>query len=233
MPRSGKTASETIDYSTDRVRGPSSVILAEARIHGFPENGLEWIPAFAGMTTLRRGIRLEIAGAAELDDVAGRVIAAGCFALEVRDEGDEHLAELGFVGGFGCGDEAFDPAHEALRNAGLFRPEQLGVVGGEGVFFVEEHLFVELFAGTDAGELELDVLAGFETAKPDEIGCEVYDLDGFAHIKDEDFAAESEGARLEDKLDRLGDGHEVAAHLRMSDQHGPASAYLTEERGHD
>lgn len=62
----------------------------------------EWIPAFAGMTgpvrgndvtadrlvLLRRRTTLEIAGSPQLDDVAGRVVAAGGFALEVGDEGD-------------------------------------------------------------------------------------------------------------------------------------------------
>src|SRR5665213_567730 len=160
-----------------------------------------WIPTFGGITALRRRIRLEIAGSAELDDVAGGVIAACRLALEVRDQRNEHLAQLGFAGRFGCGDETLDPAHESLRYSSLFRPEELGVVGRKSVLLVEEHLFVELFARSDPGELELDVLAGFVTAKSDEVGRKVDDLDGLTHIQYEDLAAESECARLEDELD--------------------------------
>src|SRR5262249_54801885 len=52
------------------------------------------------------------------------------------------------------------------------------VIGGE--------FFVKLFAGSDAGDLDLDVLIGPQPSAADHFGGEVEDANRFAHIKDED-----------------------------------------------
>lgn len=106
------------------------------------------------------------------------------------------------------------------------------MIGRERMLFVEEHLLVKFFARPDARELELDVLAGLVATKPDQIGGQIDDLDRLAHVEDEHLAAQPKRTSLEHQLNGFRDGHEVAAHLRMSDQHGPASAYLAEERRH-
>ena len=46
-----------------------------------------------------------------------------------------------------------------------------------------------------------------------EVTSEVHDLHGLAHVEYEDLAAPPQCARLENELRRLGDGHEIAAHL--------------------
>ena len=55
---------------------------------------------------------------------------------------------------------------------------------------------------------------------------QVDDLDRLAHVEQEDLAALAHGGGLEHELDGLGDGHEVARHLRVRDGDGPAGGDL-------
>ena len=89
-------------------------------------------------------------------------------------------------------------------------------------FLGHELLFVELLAGAKAGVFDLDVHIRFETGEADEVARKRVDLDGAAHVEDEDLAATGVGAREEDEADGLGDGHEVADDVRVRDRDGTA-----------
>src|SRR5437667_7344046 len=73
---------------------------------------------------------------------------------------------------------------------------QLGVRRGQRALAVREQLFVEFFAGPQAGELDPNVLL-VETRKADHVAREVDDPDRVAHFQDEDFTAVSHQARLQ------------------------------------
>ena len=70
----------------------------------------------------------------------------------------------------------------------------------------EEDFLVELFAGADAGVLDLDVRALLEAREADEVVGEVHDLYGLAHVEHEELAPLAERAGLEHELHDLGDG---------------------------
>src|SRR3546814_14365446 len=53
--------------------------------------------------------------------------------------------------------------------------------------FVEQ-LFIELFAGTQAHDLDLDIDIGLQSSEPDHPPCNVHDLDRLTHVEHEDAA---------------------------------------------
>ena len=61
---------------------------------------------------------------------------------------------------------------------------------------------------------------------------QVDDSDRFAHIEHEDLTAAAEDGRLEHQLHRLGDRHEVAAHVGVGDGDRAASGDLLAEDWH-
>ena len=99
--------------------------------------------------------------------------------------------------------------------------------------FRHQFFFIELFAGTQTGILDLDVLVRFKAGKLDEVPCQRIDLDGTAHIEHKDLAALGIGARQQNQTDRLRNGHKVADDIRM--RHGDRAAscnLLFEQRNH-
>ena len=104
------------------------------------------------------------------------------------------------------------------------------MLGGLGLLGVVEDFLVEFLALTETGELYLDVggvAEGYHT-----LG-EIDDLDGLAHIEDEDLSAVAHGACLKDELAGLGDEHEVADDIGMGDGDGAAFLDLLTEQGDD
>ncbi len=92
-------------------------------------------------------------------------------------------------------------------------------VAGWGDDFVgADELFVEFFAGAEAGVDDFDVFAGLF----DHLFGDVGDADGFAHIKNECIAVVAYGTGLDDELYGFGDGHEVAGDVAVG--HGDWSA---------
>ena len=96
----------------------------------------------------------------------------------------------------------------------------------------EQDLFVELLTGAHAGVADLDVGALFEPGEPDEVPRQVGDPHHLAHVEHEQLAAFALCAGLQHELNGLGDGHEVAPHLRMRDRHRPATFDLRHEGRH-
>lgn len=106
------------------------------------------------------------------------------------------------------------------------------VVGGFGGAFCRgEDFLVQLFAGAEAGVLNLDILAGLEAGESNHAAGKVGDFDRFAHVEHEDFAAVAHGAGLEDEAAGLRDGHEEADDVRVGDGDGAALFNLLAETG--
>ena len=91
----------------------------------------------------------------------------------------------------------------------------------------------ELLAGADAREDDLNIPARFQPGETDQVLCQVQDADLFAHAQHEELGATPHGRRLENQVNRLGDGHEIASHLRMGDGHRPAAGNLALEERDD
>lgn len=109
----------------------------------------------------------------------------------------------------------------------------LGVSCGGGVLgFVAE--FLEKFlSGTQADELDVDILIRFEAAKFDELAGEIDNFDWFAHVEDEDFAAGALSGGLENESGGFRDGHEIAGDIGVSDFDWTASGNLLFEDRND
>ncbi len=104
------------------------------------------------------------------------------------------------------------------------------MLGGLGVLGIVEDFLIELLALAEPGELYLDI--GGMAEGYHALG-KVDDLDGLAHIEDEDLAAMAHGACLEDEFAGFGDEHEVADDIGMGDGDGTAFLDLLTEEGDD
>ena len=126
--------------------------------------------------------------------------------------------------------------HAFLRDqwhVGIFRAQDFRVHRWGRLFTAEEHLLVQLLAWPRAGESDLDVHVGLESRQLNQVAGEIHDWNGFAHVEAEDFTTTAEHERLQHQLNRFRNGHEVATHFGMRNEHGSASANLPEERRHD
>ena len=89
-----------------------------------------------------------------------------------------------------------------------------GMRGRFGGLVVSPQVLVELLARPYADELDRDVPIRLLPGEPDHVVREVDDLDGLAHVEDEDVAALADRPGLDDELHGLRDRHEVALHVR-------------------
>ncbi len=106
------------------------------------------------------------------------------------------------------------------------------MLGGQGVFFVAQQLFVELFARAQAGVLDLDFGIGLVTGQFYHAPGQLADLDGGAHVEDKDFAVVAHGGSLQHQAAGFGDGHKKAGNLGMGHRHRPAFFDLLAKTGH-
>src|ERR1035437_119539 len=155
--------------------------------------------------------------------------------VEVRNEGAElHPEGVPIVR---LAEGALDERLNEVRAGGVHRigrgAEHFGVRRGLYRFVAEEDLFVELLAWANATDDDVDVHPFLESGKADEVVGEVDNLDRLPHVEDEELARLPEGARLQHKLHRFWNGHEVATHLRVGDGHWPSRLDLLEEGGDD
>ena len=93
-----------------------------------------------------------------------------------------------------------------------------------------EKLLRQFLAGADSREDDVNVVGVFEARKKDHVPGQIEDFDGLSHVENEDVSRIADCAGLQDQLDRLGDGHEKAFHLRMRDGDRPARLNLSPER---
>ena len=98
---------------------------------------------------------------------------------------------------------------------------------------------MELLARTQPGDHDFDIPVGIVLV-PDAVAGqfdhapgEVHDLHGLAHVEDEDFAMLRHGCRLQNQLGGFGNGHEIAADVRMGQRHRPACLDLVAEQRND
>ena len=98
---------------------------------------------------------------------------------------------------------------------------------------VRVKLLVELLPRPQTREDDLHVLSLAQPGKPDQLPREIHDEHLLAHVEQEYLPPATHGGRLQHQAHRLGDGHEVAARLRVRDRDRPAALELTlEERDH-
>ena len=68
----------------------------------------------------------------------------------------------------------------------------------------DQQLLIELFAGSQAGEDDLDVavviVADLEARQFNHVTREVHDPHGLTHVEQEDFSAHAQSAGLKDEL---------------------------------
>src|SRR5450759_580191 len=132
---------------------------------------------------------------------------------------------------FGGGDHSLNATHDTLGENAVAGTKHFRVNGGENVLGAEEHLLVQLFARSHAGELDLDVGAYCEAGEPDQIGCDIDDANGLTHVEQENLAASPEGASLKHQLYGFRYGHEVPLHLGVCHGDRATGADLTKESG--
>ena len=143
---------------------------------------------------------------------------------------------MGFGGGIGDGGREF--GEDGLEvGEGVLRAvagdENFLVAARVGALFRGQNLLEEFFAGAQAGELDVYVLVGFEAVEADQLFGDVNDMHRLAHVEDEDLPALPQNGCLKHQRHRLGDGHEVALHLRMRHRQRAAVLKLVEkERQH-
>src|SRR5208337_2842871 len=67
----------------------------------------------------------------------------------------------------------------------VFKSHDFFVACGGDIFSPGDKLFIQLFAGAQAGENDFDVSSGLFAGEADEIGRHIRDLYGRAHLQDE------------------------------------------------
>ena len=130
--------------------------------------------------------------------------------------------------------ELVERRHQALPVERDLGPEtgDRRVVGRLDLLGLVVQPLVQPLARPGAGDLDLDVLVGAQAGEPDHLPGEGEDRRRLAHVEQEDLPAVGHRARLQHEAHRLGDGHEVAGHLRAGDRHRPAVEDLAQERRH-
>src|SRR5215475_8202349 len=93
-------------------------------------------------------------------------------------------------------------------------------------FIIKGKLFMQLFPWPQSREDDFDFTVRLETGEANQVRRQVGDLDGLAHIEDENLSAVSHCGSLKHELRRLWDGHEVTLSIRMSNGQRPASRDL-------
>ena len=91
----------------------------------------------------------------------------------------------------------------------------------------------QLFSRTKPGVNYLYINIGLKSGKTDKIARKVAYFYRLTHVKHEYLAARCHGTCLEHKLDRLGNGHKITAHIRVGYRNGAALGDLLAEKGHN
>src|ERR1035437_4177907 len=99
------------------------------------------------------------------------------------------------------------------------------------MLILQIQFFKHLLSRTKAGILNLDISFRLEPRKQNQILGQIRDPDGRAHFKDEYFSALADGEGLQNQLGRLGNGHKIARHFRVSYCYWSARGNLLFENG--
>ena len=115
---------------------------------------------------------------------------------------------------------------EVVRVFAHLGNHDLWMVGWFGVFLGGKEFLEEFLAIAKSGEFYLHVLGSREG---NHAFSKVNNLDGLAHVEDEDLSSLAHGACFEYKAASLGDKHEVADDVGMGDLDGTALLDLLAE----
>ena len=92
-----------------------------------------------------------------------------------------------------------------------------------------EQLFVELLAGPQSRELDVNIFRIAQPREHDHVFGEVDDLHRIAHIEDQHISRRADSPSLDDQLDRFGNRHEEPLHIGMRDRDRPPAFDLLAE----
>ena len=92
--------------------------------------------------------------------------------------------------------------------------------------FIHKHLFVQLLAGTQSCEDDLNVLAYLIAGKLDQVLGQVQNANRLSHIQNKDFSAPCVGAGLQHQGDSLRNSHKIPNDVRIRHRHRSAGRNL-------
>src|SRR5512141_1666196 len=125
--------------------------------------------------------------------------------MEIGDKCLKQLADLIFRPALiGRSHESIDSLDRSFSKETVACAQNLRVIGRKNVLCREEHLLVQLLAGANAGETNLDVCTNLEAGETNEVSCNIDDADLLAHVENEHLTTTSERTCLENQLHRFG-----------------------------
>ena len=101
------------------------------------------------------------------------------------------------------------------------------------IFFRCQQFFIELFARTETGIFDLDILARDKACQFDHAACQIGDLHRGSHIEDEDFVSFAHKGGFQNQAAGFGDRHEIADDVGMGDGQRTAFCQLFAETRND
>src|ERR1017187_966097 len=94
------------------------------------------------------------------------------------------------------------------------------------MLILQIQFFEHFLAWTKTGKLNLDVSFRLEPREQNKILGQIRDPDGLAHFEDEYLSTLADRESLQNQLGRLGNGHKIAGHFRVSDCYRAACGNL-------
>src|SRR5579883_239880 len=113
-----------------------------------------------------------------------------------------------------------------MRGARTLKYPDFRMIGRLNVLAFDHDLFEQLFARTETGEPDLDILVRNEAGKADQGASQIEYPDGLAHIQYKDLGTLAHRGRLQNQLHCFSNGHEVAAHVGVGNGDWPAGRNL-------
>ena len=100
-------------------------------------------------------------------------------------------------------------------------------------------LFGHFFAGAQADEFNLDIAIGVlgvahrVACAFDDLTCQLFDVNGFAHIQNKNLATLGHRTRPQHQMHGLLGGHEITRYLGVGHRHRATTAQLFLKQRHD
>ena len=133
---------------------------------------------------------------------------------ELGNQPPQPLVNSAFVNAVRGLQQCFRAGDEGVEVTSLdVSDENLGMASFARTFVVGGKLLEQLLARTHPSEAYFDVPLGLEARQANEVLGQGQHRHRLPHVENEDFTALADGARLQNELNRLGDGHKIAAHI--------------------
>src|SRR5262249_32595206 len=104
---------------------------------------------------------------------------------------------------------------------------------GQDVLALGDQFFENFLSRAQSDVPDFDILIGHEPTQSNQVPCKISNANRLTHIENENLGTLAYGGGMQDKLDGLLDGHEVASRLWMGHSDGPASCNLELENRDD